>query len=271
MTKKTAPFSVVLPILGGVCLLGIYIGMTPGLSLPFNAGVRLKGGRSEELPLADTERESGLRVRGEGSTQIRSYSGIDGRVQDTSDGRTLPPPQSPVKVDGQFVNSPNSQVGQNQQGSSPLKRATAFLANQEPETTKILAVFEGDENNFALTPEQLGISVAGDISSNEMTLRNQAVDEQAKLNALAQLTGAYPEKKREIAFLQEVAGNLSQPEAVRVGAFLKLADFGSSYVSSFSQSTDQAIQMELELLRNLEKYEQQQEIPKGALRAQINP
>jgi hypothetical protein len=267
MTKKTATFTVILPALGGVCLLGIYIAMTPVLPPPANAVGRMVGGRSEESPLANAGSEPDLRVRVEANTQIASELGLDRRVQDTTNGRTL----QPLQVNGQFVNHPNSEVAQDPQRSSPLKRATAFLANQEPETTKILAVFDGDGNDFVLTPEQLGISVAGDISSNEMTLRNQAVDEQAKLNALAQLTGVYPEKKREIAFLQEVAGNLSQPEAVRVGAFLKLADFGSLYVSSFSQSTDQAIQMELELLRNLEKYEQQQAIPKGALRAQINP
>lgn len=267
MTKRTACLSVILSTLGGAYLLGIFMWMTPGPPSSSNAWGVLEGDRSEELPPANEESKSGLRGRAEDSALTGSDSEIDRRAREAYDHQT----PTPLQVYDKSVGHRNAQFGQNPPDSSSLGRETSFLANQEPQITKVLAVIEGDGSNFVLTPEQLGISVAGDILNNEMTLRNRLADEQAKLNALAQLTGVYREKNREIAFLQEVAGNLSQPEAVRVGAFLKLADFGSSFVSNFTQSTDEALQMELELLRSLEKHGKEKGIPEGGSRARINP
>lgn len=162
--------------------------------------------------------------------------------------------------------APGASVGD----SAVVRNAVLFeLSKVEPEPTKILAVIDGDGSNFVLPAELIGFAGATNVTKNEMALRNPLVDEQTKINALAQLTGAYSEKAKEASLMQAIARDLTQPESVRVGAFLKLADLGESYISSFAQTSDKAIKLEFEMLQMMRKHQVQEGLPDGILRAAV--
>jgi hypothetical protein len=159
--------------------------------------------------------------------------------------------------------------GSEEQDSAGSMGRRGRVYDPKAEPTEILAVIDGDGSGFVLSENQLGAFTEQSVTKNEMSLRNPLVDEAAKVNALAQLTGAYPDKTKEISFLQEIARDLKQPEAIRVGAFLKLSDFGLSQVASFEQTQDEAIRMELDLWKRLKQFERQEDLPDGSLRASV--
>jgi hypothetical protein len=256
-----------LVLLGVACVLGIYLGNSSVLrpsSGPFT------GGAQEGMP-SDPERTKIGTKSGNGE-EVR-LGGLGEAVQKNVSAvppLKTKPSQAYAPPDAQGVfNQVNAQKAPIGIVSAGAKLGPAQAPKGEPEATKILAVMEGDGSNFVLPAEQLGFAAAMDVTKNEMAVRNPLLDEQAKINALAQLTGAYAEKSKEASFLQGIARDLSQPESVRVGAFLKLADLGESYVSSFAQSTDATVRLEFEMLQLLRKHQVQERIPDGVLRAAV--
>ena len=163
--------------------------------------------------------------------------------------------------------APRASIGLAGQESGGTTVGPKRAHNPNAEPTQILAVIDGDGSGFALSESQLGALGAQSVTESEIALRNPLVNEQTKVNALAQLTGAYVDRAKEVHFLQEIARDLKQPDSVRVGAFLKLADFGAAQVAAFEQTEDSAIRLEVDLWKRLKEFERQEGIPAGALRA----
>ena len=165
-------------------------------------------------------------VAGVGSAgRIRGESGLG---PSASDGRRIASDEN-LQAQGAGMGSSNQESG-----GATTQAKRAYDPNAEP--TQILAVIDGDGSGFALGEDQLGGLSAQSVSKNEIALRNPSTNEQTKVNALAQLTGAYTDKSKEVHFLQEIARDLNQPDSVRVGAFLKLAEFGTEQVAAFDQT-----------------------------------
>lgn len=276
MLKQIPRLSVALILLGVAALLGIYSALRPEPLA--NSGLPAAASIEEVHPHDPTTQDSSARKKpfvSDPSARIGGHSTIPPREKETPapllHSTSTVTQQDPfLQLPGEGVlNQTASQAPANRDRSRPLITAAPNFPKEEPEPTKILAVIEGDATSFVLSSEQLGFSPAADLKKNEMLLRNQLSDEQTKNNALAQLTGAYSDKFQEITILQELARDPKQPESLRIGAFLKLADFGASYISSFEQTYDKAIQRELDLVKLLKNHQRQEGLPDGTLRAQV--
>jgi hypothetical protein len=195
-------------------------------------------------------------VGGGSEDRIRAESGL---APLSSVGRRVVSDEN-LQARGAGMGSSNQESG-----AATTEAKRAYDPNAEP--TQILAVIDGDGSGFTLGEDQLGGLSAHSVSKNEIALRDPSTNEQTKVNALAQLTGAYAEKSKEVHFLQEIARDLKQPDSVRVGAFLKLADFGTEQVAAFEQTEDNVIRLEVELWKRLKEFERQEGIPSGSLRA----
>jgi hypothetical protein len=236
-----------------ICLCCFYISRPPvTVAHPLSAS----GADTVESPLvADNSSQAFPGLNSAPSAAGVGFSAMGGRRGGTDENRQAP--RASIGLAGQVA-------GQESGGTTVVpKRAH----NPNAEQTQILAVIDGDGSGFALSESQLGAFGAQSVTESEIALRNPLVNEQAKVNALAQLTDAYADKAKEVHFLQEIARDLKQPDSVRVGAFLKLADFGAAQVATFEQTEDNVLRLEVDLWKRLKEFERQEGLPPGALRA----
>lgn len=257
MTKGPLFLFVSLGLAASVCV--FYVSRPPGTDSRPYVGRALVGSLSASEGSSGPSEASIVEGPVDGLGSVGGTRGEIGFGPSASGGRQAVSDAN-RQAQGAGLGTSNQESG----GATTLAKRP-YDPNAEP--TKILAVIDGDGSGFSLGEEQLGAMSAQSVIKNEIALRDPATNEQTKVNALAQLTGAYADKAKEVHFLQEIARDLKQPDSVRVGAFLKLADFGAAQVAAFEQTEDSVIRLEVDLWKRLKEFERQEGIPPGSLRA----